>query len=415
MFIMSEKKPEDFELDELLNKMPQFTDKRSKEEFYQQVKSKIEMQERSEKRKRIEVSMNKWLPFFISVASVLILTVLVSSYINNNENSTADQAEESSIAEDKMRTMEVTEEPSMDAKEESSDMTMSGKLMAALELVPLDSTFTSVYEQDLNGDTVFHFSLLENALSIPITIIIPKEQIEMDFPGWKPNSLELYERYAIEIDESSLGFQEYHPYKGSFLAEGKLLKHYLPTDHGYDTAPGSSAPYVSSINEIFTDFDLFMRVKEDGSPIVWDQVGTLEEPLELLGSEKKVNYFAYKAFNEVTYLTPNFNKTYETLTEALMDMKNPENEIYTSVVPKDVTYKITNDKGFVVHFDEPLNLESLDASEAARMIEALSLTAASFNQAIHIENVVQENWNGIDFNSPLPVPIGPNGFTMQTN
>ena len=89
MFIMSEKKAEDRELDELLKKMPKFTDKRSKEEIYQQLKSKIDMQEKLEQRNRMQVSMNKWLPFIISVASVLLLTVLVSSYINNNESITS--------------------------------------------------------------------------------------------------------------------------------------------------------------------------------------------------------------------------------------------------------------------------------------------------------------------------------------
>ncbi|QUG41385.1 hypothetical protein KD050_19260 [Psychrobacillus sp. INOP01] len=414
---MSEKKPEDRVLDELLNNMPKFTDKRSKDEIYQRIKSEIETQEKTENRKRIGVSMNKWMPYIISVASVLILTVLVSSYINNNESSTNDKAAESSTANDNMRTMEIYEEATVgDVEEEkSNDMSvMSGKVAAPFEIVPLGSPYTSVYENDLNGGTVFHFSLLENALSVPITIVIPKEQIENNFPSKTPNSLELYEKYAFGIDETSLGFQEYHPYKGYFLVDGKMLKHYLPVDHGYDTAPGAAAPYLSSINEIFSDFDSLLRVNEDGSPIEWDQVGTLDEPVVLTGSEKKVNYFAYKAFNEETYLTPNFNNTFTTLTEALIGMKNPENDIYTSVIPNDVTYTVQEDKGFVVHFDEPLNLESFDAGEASRFIEAFSLTAASFNQSIQLENVVQENWNGIDMTSPLPVPIGPNGFTMQT-
>lgn len=416
MFIMSEKKAEDRELDELLKKMPKFTDKRSKEEIYQQLKSKIETQEKFEQRKRIQVSMNKWLPFIISVASVLLLTVLVSSYINNNESSTADTVEESTTADDQMRTLEVPEESSMDAKEEESVgmTTMSEKLAPNVELAPFDRTFTSVYEQDLGDGTVFHFSLLENALTVPITIVIPQEKIEADFPNMEPSSLELYNQYALEIDETSLGFQEYHPYKGYFIAEGKILKHYLPADHGYDSAPGTAVPYISSINEVFTDFDSFLRVNEDGSPIEWDQVGTIEEPLVLTVTEQKVNYFAYRAFNQVTYLTPNFNKTFNTLLEALQGMKNPENEIYTSVIPNDVTYSVKEDKGLVVHFDEPLDLESLNASEASRLIEAFSLTAASFNQTIRLENIVQEKWNEVDFSSPLPVPVGPNGFTMQT-
>ena len=78
-----------------------------------------------------------------------------------------------------------------------------------------------------------------------------------------------------------------------------------------------------------------------------------------------------------------------------MDMKNPENDIYTSVIPKDVNFTVSKIKDYVVHFDEPLDLESLDASEASRLIEAFSLTAASFDQTIQLENVVQEKWNGI--------------------
>lgn len=417
MLIMSEKKTEDHTLNELLNNMPQFTDKRSKEEVYQQIKSEIEMQEKSENRKRIQVSLNKWMPFIISVASILILTVLVSAYINDDGNSTADKASESSTANESMRTMEVTEETSMDVEEEkSSDMTiMSEKVAAASQLVPFDGPYTSVYENDLDGGTVFHFSVLENALSVPITIVIPKEQIEIDFPNMTPNSLELYTRYAVEIDETSLGFQEYHPYKGNLVAEGNILKHYLPVDHGYDIAPGTSAPYLSSINEIFTDFDTLLRVNEDGSPIDWGQVGKLDEGILLGGTKSKVNYFAYKAFNEVTYLTPNFHKTFVTATEALMDMKKSENDVYTSVIPNDVTYTIQEDEGLVVRFDEPLNLDSLSGNEASQLIEAFSLTAASFNQPIQLENIVQDSWGGIDFANPLPVPIGPNGFTMQPN
>ena len=143
MLIMSEKQTEDHTLNELLNNMPQFTDKRSKEEVYQQIKSEIEMQEKSENRKRIQVSLNKWMPFIISIASILILTVLVSAYINDDGNSTADKASEPSSANESMRTMEVIEETSMDGEEEkSSDMSiMSEKVAAASQLVPFDGPY----------------------------------------------------------------------------------------------------------------------------------------------------------------------------------------------------------------------------------------------------------------------------------
>ena len=68
-------------------------------------------------------------------------------------------------------------------------------------------------------------------------------------------------KYAFEIDETSLGFQEYHPYKGYFMAEGKMLKHYLPAIMATILRLEQLVPYISSINEIFTDFDSFLKSK----------------------------------------------------------------------------------------------------------------------------------------------------------
>ena len=97
----------------------------------------------------------------------------------------------------------------------------------------------------------------------------------------------------------------------------------------------------------------------------------------------------------MTYLTPNFNKTFNTLLEALQGMKNPENEIYTSVIPNDVTYTVQEDKGFVVHFDKPLDLESLNASEASRLIEAFSLNSCKLqsNYPIREYRTRKMEWN----------------------
>ncbi|MEI4768425.1 hypothetical protein WAX74_01995 [Psychrobacillus sp. FJAT-51614] len=419
---MSDWKKDDEALDELLNHMPKFTDHRSKEDVYNLVKQKVEAHEKEQKKHLSHKNLSRWLPLVVSIASIILITFLVSSYRNNDNSiqqySTSKEMEEKSSEEESMQSMDRTEESAItndESENESSDdmSKMTIKMESNIDLIPID-TLNAVYEEDLNGGTVFHFSFNENALTVPVTIIIPKEQVEVDFPNMVPNSLQLYERYASLINEEALGFTEYHPYKGYFVAENQLLTHYLPKDHGYDTASGTSAPYWSSLNEIFKDFESVALLNEDGSLLEWDQVGILNEPSKLEGLIGHHNYYNYRAQNGNVYLTPNFSSNYDTISEAFLDMKNVGNDIYTSVVPSTVTYSYENRDGVaVIKFDEPFDLESLEPNEATRLIEAFALTAASFGTEVKLENLVQEQWDKFNFNNTLPKPLGPNGFIMS--
>lgn len=417
---MSDRKIEEETVDELLKNMPKFTDHRSKEEVYTRVKTEINAQVEEEKRKITAVSFSKWMPFIVSVAAILLLTFLVSSYTNQEQSTMSkDSAYDNAEPKENMRSMETTEESAAVIEDKTTAdpanemTTMSAKIDAPLELIPLHQ-MTSVYEHSLNGGTVFHFTLVENALTVPITIIIPKERIEADFPGMTPTSLQLYERYAGRIDEEALGFMEYHPYKGHFEVEGTQLKHYLPKDHGYDRASGTTTTYGQSLNEIFTDFDTILKVNEDGSPLEWDQAGELSEPSKLPGSLGHYNYYIYHATSGEDYLTPSFGTSYDTLSDALLAMKEVGNDFYTSVIPSDASYKYAEQDGVgVIRFDVPLDLEALDPFAAKRLLEALALTAASFGEEVKVENVVQQQWAEFDLTKPLPVPMGPNGFIMS--
>ena len=422
---MSDMKKEEQPVDELLKNMPKFIDHRSKEEVYNRVKTEIDARVKDEKRKVIAVAFSKWMPFIVSVAAVVLLTFLVSSYTNQEETTMfKESAYDNAEPLEKMRSMDakedspteesatVTEEDS--TADHSNEMTtMSTEIDSTIELIPLHKT-SAVYGDSLNGGTAFHFSLVENALSVPITIIIPKEQIATDFPGMTPTSLQLYERYASQIDEEALGFMEYHPYKGHFGVEGNLLKHYLPENHAYDTSSATTTTYEQSLNEIFTDFEMILPVNEDGTTIEWDQIGVLKEPRDLPGLQGHYNYYVYHANNGEDYLAPSFGVSYDTLSEALSAMKIVENDFYTSVIPSDVSFVYAEQDGVsIIRFDEPLDLELLDPFAATRLLEAFALTAASFGTEVKVENVVQDQWEAFDLSKPLPVPVGPNGFMMN--
>ncbi|WP_313891020.1 hypothetical protein [Psychrobacillus sp.] len=417
---MSDFKKENDALDELLSSMPKFTDHRSKEDVYNRVKEEMEDSSKPHKRKTIGSTSTKWMPITASIASVLLLTFLVTSFLNDKETSMSkfemsDQLENKEAAPQATRSMENQDsnKAAVTTEEASESPAIATFSMPTIELAPVEQT-NAVYANQLNGGTVFHFSFIENALSVPVTIVIPKEQMELDFPNTTPNSLELYERYASMIDEEALGFDAYHPYKGYFVAEGKMLKQHLPVDHGYDYAPGVSAPYWSSLNEIFTDFDELMRVNEDGTAIYWAETGILNEPSPLNGAQAHQSYFKYISLNKETYLSSNFGKRFDTLSEAFSNMKTPENDIYFSVIPNEVTYSYKDDKGIaVISFDKPLDLATMDSNDVDLMIEAFALTAASFGSEVKLENIVQTEWNEFDLTKELPVPSGPNGFILN--
>ena len=62
-----------------------------------------------------------------------------------------------------------------------------------------------------------------------------------------------------------------------------------------------------------------------------------------------------------------------------------------------MTYTVKEEaEGVVVTFDIPLDLASMEPIRATQLIEAMMLTAASFDQQLRLDNVVQESWEGFD-------------------
>lgn len=414
---MSDWKKEEDALDELLNNMPKFTDHRSKEDVYNWVKAEIDADKEQNNKRDAVTKISKWMPLVASIASILVLTFLVSYYMNDqsSKNDTASMdMEKKGTTEESMRSMDVQEkaipEENMETESTNEMSTMTVQDDSTINLVPYREAST-VYTEDVNDNTVLHFSLVENALTVPITIVIPKEKIEQDFPNGNPSSLDMYQQYAGFINEAGLGFDDYHPYKGYFIAEGNMLKHYLPAGHGYDMASGTSAPYFISLKEIFSDFEKLSIVNEDGSPINWDQVGILQEPTDLNG---RFNYFEYRSQSGEIYLATNFGATYDSLSEAVMAMKDAGNDLFVSVIPPGVNYTYEENKGIAtIHFEEPLDLSKMDVMDATRLIEAFALTGASYDSQVQLTNVVQKEWERYDLTKPLPVPIGPNGFIIE--
>lgn len=415
---MSNNEKQNNDLEELLNNMPKFTDNRSKDEVYNRVQADLDAAN-IDIIKRNNKPYSRWMPLVVSIAAVLLLTLLVSSYLETSNEESASQHKASEKA-DIMRTMDVnpaseseiekdmktTEEAAIENKDESFH-----SLAVESESLPLQpfNNARTVYEDDLNDGVAFHFSLTKEAYAYPITIIISKGKINEDFPDGWPNSLQLYEQYASAIDEVALGFDDYLPFQGNFASDGDTLQHYLPKGHGYDEASATTAVYDDTTRFIFSDFAFLERLNEDGTAITWDQMGVMDKESLISANEQQV-YFKQKMSNGLTFLVPKGASTVPPFTE----MQKSVNDYFTTVVPKGVNYEVTEEGNTVViTFEETLDLATMDYADSILMIEAFTLTAASFDKTIRLENIEQKQWDRFDLTTTLPIPMGPNGYIMN--
>lgn len=431
---MTHKNFDDEQLEKLLNNAPKLSDHRSKEDVLKRLLADARVQDNphlqaaitepidsveppqeqhrqnapvQEERTAVAIKKrkNSKIPIFISVASVFVLTLLVGTMVFNNrtsEDKASSDVENASIMHaDNTKVIE-----SADALMENDFVSNQTRMM---------SLRTSVYEEDITEATVFRIGLAGNAAeSVPMTYVIPNERVAADFGDEKPTTLQLYEKYAPQIDEEAMGFSEYHPYKGELKEQGEKLVHVLPEENEYDTASATVSMYTGSLQDTFSDYEEVALENADGTAYEFSQVGEPSEPMPMARTVNRYNYYLFTETNGAQYLSPDFRQTYDTVTEALTAMRHKNNDIYVPVVPEDVTYVVTEmEDGVIVTFDTPLDFTTLEAVHATQLVESMLLTAASFDKKLRLDNVVQDNWEGFDFKNYLPMPVGPNKQYMQ--
>lgn len=412
---------DDDQLEHILNNAPKLSDRRSKEEILnrlladarlqdsvhlqaiqQPIDNEITSQEQDDAEQTIKKEGRKW-PTFISVAAVFALTVLIGSMFMNNNDTKMDQANAPETSQYS------TMQDDRAAKSSMHDHIMESNIVA--EHSRIMSLRSSVYEDDLTDAVAFHIGLANrDKESVPMTYIIPNERVTTDFGKKKPTTLQMYEKYAPQIDEEANGFTNYHPYKGELKEKGNQLVHVLPKQNDYDVAAKDSGEYVGTIQDTFSDSE-YKDIEIENLNGTESELSNEEEASNTMAltSSNHFNYYLYKDENGVEYLSPDSRKTFSTVSEALVDMRAKQDNAYVPVIPENITYTVKEvAEGVIVTFDEPLDLTTMDVIRATQLIEAMMLTAASFDQQVRLDNVVQESWEGFDLKNFLPKPVGAN-------
>lgn len=401
---------DDEKMEELFRTMPDIKDKRSKEDILMKLKQDSRL---TESKKRIERKKRppKWLPALIAISAILLIGLLLPSMIKDgNRNESADSSLMKNSMEENGGDMQAEFESTSQEDRADSAVTEADDSHSAVFNKQFDGYFRAVYPSDIEDGTVFHMGLAgEAAASVPVTFVISKAEIDQEFDEGKLSSLDLYNQFASRIDEEALGFTSYHPYKAQLRAEEDVVILRLPDNHGYDIASATLESFFGTIHDTFYGLKEVKFENEDGSPVEFDQIGQLNEPLPLMGGENQVNYYLFKQETGEEFLSSNVSKSYNSLEHALNDMKTDPNDIYASVIPETIDFELDKEKDYtVISFNKPLDLEAMPEKNAQQFIDAILLTAASFGEQIQFENTVQNDWHGLNLNEPLPVPIGAN-------
>ncbi|MGH2317578.1 hypothetical protein ACRC6Q_07390 [Planococcus sp. SE5232] len=383
-------------IEDLLKDFPTIKDDRTKEEVYNRLLQKEKVQKRPK----------RWLPLLVAALAFITIGIMVASIISQNGIDTA-QNPESSSGESEESTA-VTEENGQEgaadmAADEESGTEEPGPFSTSQVEVPLR---TAAYEESIGEQVLMTLGMTENAFVIPVSFLIPSDQVDAAFEGIAPSSLDLYKEYADDIDETQLGFDEYHPYVGTLEKTASGIRHMLPQDHQYDLASASIGVYFNTLSETFTDVPEIETVNEDGSPAEFSEIGQVEP---LVPDQNNIAYYSFSAVNGQIYLVPGYDMPFEEVSEALKALADSPNDFYQPTVPADLEFQVAETADLVeIEFEGAVDLISMDQLEAVRMIESLVMTADAFDKEVKVNGLKPEIWNGFDFSQPLPIPVAPN-------
>ena len=331
-------------LENLFKQAPKVTDHRTKDEVLKRLVDEGTFNEQTPQQQKVAQKHIRWTPLVASIASLLILVLVGSQFIGNNSIS----LENSSHDEAKMETTSGSmETEAMDSSTERAMVDSFSMDIAAQQ--------TLIYASQLEGVTLFEIGLSDDAQTVPVSFLIPNDIVMEKVGKDNPTKLQLYETFASAIDETALGFSEFHPLKGSFREEGDILIHTLPEGHQYDASSATIGLYLGALVDTFGDAYKEVRLEDaNGETIFFDHIGYMNEPVQIQGEDRQYNYFTYPKQDGSYYLSPNFHMSYNDVTAAFQDMTVEANDIYQTIVLPGVTFNVEDNDDIVnITFDQP--------------------------------------------------------------
>ncbi|RLQ95057.1 hypothetical protein [Falsibacillus albus] len=373
---------DDWDIEELLQQMPQVSDHRKPEDIFRNIQSK--------KKKKKKKLFN---PNFLSISAAIIaasmLFILLSpSFIKKSHHNEA--IKESATQTNKS----ITEQSkSPDEKKTMYLVRESNQLMK-----------TALYPEEAKKHLVLSYGLVtDEQILVPLNIITDKQG------DW----FSLYNNIRLKSFEKKIG-----------LPEGASLSGDLQYDKGSKTITLKLSKKqqfsMAALHNLLRMIRISFQNQEVNRVIVLGNDGKKLSDPRLSGispvkpTSLKSAYFDYISSGNKEFLVP-ASLDYGNIDDALEGMKKTNERRLKSVIPKNVNYKAVpkNNNTLKIIFDKPLNLNQGDPQTFGRMIEGMLLTANGFGyKSVLFENMKPVNWNGYDLSGSVETPFGPNKIIL---
>ena len=402
-------------IEDLLRNVPKIEDTRTKEDVFARLKAEGVFDENENENEPsgtvITPPVRKRFPFLKLASFVAVFTLVIIASLFINKDNMFDTADE-----EKIENYSITQGINDKADDKAEEVAEADD-MNPISMLRMTDYRTGLYADELSDEIVFTIGLASNAAeSLSVSMKIPVSFLNENGLDGNTSYLQIYELVAPLLDEQLLGFYDYHPFVGRFEEQGEQLIHYLPDDHPYDIASATMANYIGALGDTFGSHykEVIIR-NSNGGPIEFSEVGEMNDPIVLKGLENgMMNYFVFEQDNGMRYLSPNFRKSYTSITDAFAELKVEDNDIYKTAIINDVNFDIENRETYVaVKFTQPLDVTQYEADKLMAMFEAIIATAASFGEQVKFDNIVQEEWGGFQFTEVIPKLIGLNEIQFQ--
>ncbi|KIL48099.1 hypothetical protein [Jeotgalibacillus campisalis] len=440
---MSGSKWNNKDIEEMLNKMPNFKNRQTAEMMYKKIKLK-----ESKKNKRRTL----WIPGAASAAVLMLLFLLISPFLNSNnemnissdneavdsyheqtteesaedshinsleeekteltiESNSSDEAEDENPAIQEQKEKPGEENSSNEAKDHGSfsetepadeskqfDENLNATIFnATVEEQPQG---TALYSAEASGRSYFKTALVSwDGYVIPFTFLLPEKENE-------DSSIELYNRWADEIDEEAIGFSDYHPVTVDLSTPSK------------DSITGTIDNFSERIKESSFDvlnevlkqtfghdnYRLFKIANGEGEFEGTDSMGGQDISL----NNKNKGYYLYRDDRTSNVYFAQSYASFATIEDALKKMQQEVPNGFTKVLPENITIE-TQQENDLLTITPSKQINDFTDEEKKNFIEAVLLTAASFGmQEVLFENISDSRELGFDLEKPIVVPLGPN-------
>lgn len=386
------------EIKNLLKRMPSVQDKKSKEEWYQQISSRLELDDKKQRRKNI--FKQPWvLPSFAAVAVVLILSIMSPNLFFQNGMNDSAQLMDNSPNDAGSNNMAAL--PKNDGNNES----LPSDHMGIMELQNLQSHISPLDSE--NTRSIQYVFPSENFLyNVPVTVISNKEQTKE----------EMYQQLQEDQSEwlGQWGLQNTFFQDVTFEFDDDAATIHVQIPQSFFTSNGSGIEYLfyKALYQMFgnTEYKKMVFIDENGEvgvdfPHIGDSMEevTIHQPMNEL-------YYLYKENEDAMGMLVPVESETKDVESAVQSLKNTNDDpLLLSVIPENLEIdraETLNDEIVTVEFSEGTTL--LAVQEHLTMIEAILLTAKSFGyNEVQFANTGIESLANYDLTKPISVPTNP--------